>query len=153
MKPLPLIGVIYAGALCGALLAYGGVRLVAEEGVILPPTTHPAEVAARPAGRCYRPETQRWEACGPSKRWIALAWLGQGLDLVSTEIVLSRGGVELNPLMKARAVRWTVKPLLTVGTTWGLSRMPRSLANGVAKSAFWTGLVPGAANAVQGVAR
>ena len=154
MKAARLIGVLYAAALTGSLLAYGGVVLAGEivsEGVVLPSS----RVAAvpMPKGACFHPRTQQWEPCGPSKRWIALAWLGQGLDLASTEWVLAHGGVELNPLMKLRAVRWSVKPLLTGGPTWGLSKVPRSAANGIAKSAFWTGFLPGAANAVQAVTR
>jgi len=47
---------------------------------------------------------------------IALRWAiaGQATDLVSTEISLANGGVEMNPLMQNRSVRIAAKVGLVV---------------------------------------
>jgi hypothetical protein len=135
-----------AGLLLGQLLGHG---LFAAEGVIVPELPSGRVAVAQPAGRCLR---QRWEPCGASKGWLALAVIGQSLDLVSTEVALAKGGREMNPLMHFRGVRWTVKPLMLLGIA-SMSKTPRSVANAAAKSAFWGGVIPGASNVAQMVAR
>ncbi len=77
--------------------------------------------------------------------------------------MLARGGTEMNPLMRNRAVRYSVKGLFMVAAL-GLSegqqlkahpkfRIPGWKADGFAKTTGWTGLIPGLVNTVQAVAK
>jgi len=117
------------------------------EGVLIPETVTTGPLTFGAVSPAAQP--MRW---GTTKKLIAFAILGQALDLISTDVALARGGTELNPLMKKRAVRYGVKGLFILGT-FGLHALPKGQADGAAKTIGWTGLIPGLANTVQAVAK
>lgn len=142
-----------------AVWLLGVMLLVEEEGVLIPKTGR-IEAPLTLGMRAPEPQQMEW---GTSKKLIAFAVLGQVLDLVSTDVVLARGGIEMSPLMRNRAMRYMVKGLFMV-TALGLSetqqakahpkfRIPGWKADGAAKTIGWTGLIPGLTNTVQAVVR
>jgi len=56
--------------------------------------------------------------------FFGIAMLVAGMaDSASTELALSRGAVEANPLMRSASVRCTVKPALTVGIFYATRKL------------------------------
>lgn len=105
MKALRLVGVLWAGAIVGSLLAYGGV-LLAEEGYLLPVQTAPA-VTMQPPVR---------EAKGPTRWvfWSALA--AQGATCATQEYAYAKFGVYgANVGTRVRTCALNLAPVLAVG--------------------------------------
>ena len=135
---------VKAAGMCVLLAMASGAR---AEGVLIPQTVTAGPLTLGAVAPAAQPMS--W---GTTKRLIAFAVIGQVLDLVSTDVVLARGGQELNPLMKKRPVRYGVKSLFIL-STFGLHALPKGQADSVAKTLGWTGLIPGLANTVQAVAK
>lgn len=68
-------------------------------------------------------------------------------DLMTTELVIARGGHEANPLMQPAPVRVSLKVALSAVLIWACERLERDGHHGWSKAAQWggTGLWGGAA--------
>lgn len=97
--------------------------------------------------------------CGLRTRPGRLAWMiaGQACDLVSTELALSAGGRELNPLMRNRGIHWSTKlalPFTEFGKAPESAPDPTLLKQKAATAVAMAGFVPCGLNLVQyGVAK